>query len=418
MPPQTYIDATDLNLWANRNDASLLLPKLLRRLVLTTIRDINFIGFRAGDGVFIGGWDGRLDVGSGNAFVPEGKSVWEIGTNKGIRAKADQDYEKRKVDPLGYSPAETTYIFVTPRRWRDKDAWIIERQSEGVWKDVRAYDADDIEAWLEIGPNVHIWLSILLGKHPESVVDISNYWSEWTGVTNPPLSSELVISGRSASTDELYSWLGGAPSVRALQSDSKEEAIAFLAGSLELLPEEQREHYVYRCVVVESVAAWRRLVTAENSLILIPNFNDREGVSNATRAGHHVLIPLGRADAAAQQTVIIPRLHRDSAKQALVNMGLPEDRADSLATLARRSLLALRRKLAMSPEVQQPTWATPTEARSLLPVVLAGQWVDSNVSDREVLARLGRVEYEVIDQTLSRWANEADSPVRKTGNTW
>ncbi len=133
---------------------------------------------------------------------------------------------------------------------------IIERQSEGVWKDVRAYDADDIEAWLR-SPNVHIWLSILLGKHPESVVDISNYWSEWTDVTNPPLSSELVISGRSASTDELYSWLGGAPSVRALQSDSKEEAIAFLAGSLELLPEEQREHYVYRCVVVESIAAWR-----------------------------------------------------------------------------------------------------------------------------------------------------------------
>jgi hypothetical protein len=418
MLPQTYIDATDLNLWANRNDASLLLPKLLRRLVLTTIRDINFIGFRAGDGVFIGGWDGRLNVGSGNAFVPEGKSVWEIGTNKGIRAKANEDYEKRKVDPLGYSPAETTYIFVTPRRWRDKDEWIIERQSEGVWKDVRAYDADDIEAWLEIAPNIHIWLSILLGKHPESVVDSSNYWSEWTGVTNPPLSAELVISGRSASTDELYSWLGGAPSVCALQSESKQEAIAFLAASLELLPEEQREHYVYRCVVVESIAAWRRLVTAENGLILLPNFNDREGVSNATRAGHHVLIPLGRADAPAQQTLIIPRVHRDSAKQALVNMGLPQDKADALATLARRSLLALRRRLAMSPEVQQPTWATPTEARSLLPVVLAGQWVDSNVSDREVLARLARAEYEIIDQILSRWANEPDPPVRRIGNTW
>src|SRR5690348_12214477 len=150
MPPQTYIDATDLNLWANRTDASLLLPKLMRRLALGTVKNINFIGFRAGEGVFMGGWDGRLDVVSGNAFVPGGISVWEMGTDRGIKTKADQDYEKRKLDPLGYLPAETTYVFVTPRRWRDKDRWMIECKAEGVWKDVRAYDADDIEAWLEV----------------------------------------------------------------------------------------------------------------------------------------------------------------------------------------------------------------------------------------------------------------------------
>ncbi len=82
MPDLTLINATDLNLWANRNTASSSLPQLLRRLVTTTTKGLNFISLRAGEGTSIGGWDGRLHVTEGNTFVPEGKSVWELGTNQ------------------------------------------------------------------------------------------------------------------------------------------------------------------------------------------------------------------------------------------------------------------------------------------------------------------------------------------------
>jgi hypothetical protein len=202
MPEPTLINATDLNLWSNRNTASSTLPELLRRLIITTAKKLNFISFAAGDGTLLGGWDGRVDVTEGNAYVPVGKSVWELGTNKGVKAKADEDYEKRKANSLGYTPTETIYIFVTPRRWGGKDSWVIERNAEKFWKEVRAYDADDLEAWLESAPNIHIWLSILLGKHPESAVDISNYWEEWSNVTNPQLSPSLVISGRDEATSK------------------------------------------------------------------------------------------------------------------------------------------------------------------------------------------------------------------------
>lgn len=418
MSDPTLINSTDLNLWANRNTSSSTLPQLLRRLIITTTKGLIFISFRAGDGTSIGGWDGRIDVTEGNAFVPEGKSVWELGTNRDVKGKADEDYEKRKTDPLGYLPSETTYIFITPRRWGGKDSWVTLRNAEGFWKEVRAYDADDLEAWLESSPSVHIWLSILLGKYPESAIDISNYWEDWSGVTNPQLSANLVISGRDEVSKKIHEWLQNPASTLTLKADSKDESIAFLAGTIKSLPEDESEHYIAKCVVVESQIAWRRLIASETPLILIPNFEDRGVVSNATRQGHYVFIPLGKADTSSTQTVVVPRLRREEAKQELINLGIPKDKAESLATLARRSLLALRRKLATVPEIQCPAWATPSEARTILPVLLAGKWIDSNQADQEIIAKLAKTSYENINQILARWANESDSPVRRIGNTW
>ena len=212
MPGQTLVDATDLNLWSNRNTAASVLPQLLRRLVIATADAVTAVGFRAGDGVAIGGWDGRVEAVVGNAFVPEGVSVWELGTNRGVKGKADEDYDKRKDDPKECVPAETAYIFVTSRRWGGKDDWVTARQAEGFWKEVRAYDADDLEAWLEQSPHVHVWFSILLGKRPEAATDVAHYWSDWSGVTNPVLSPELVVSGRSDVFQELSAWLNREPS--------------------------------------------------------------------------------------------------------------------------------------------------------------------------------------------------------------
>ncbi|HMS10002.1 MAG TPA: hypothetical protein PKE66_10995 [Pyrinomonadaceae bacterium] len=178
MITQTLIDASDLNAWSNRNDSSTFLPQLLRTLILGTVKNVISVSFRAGEGVAIGGWDGRLDVENGDAFVPTGKSVWELGTGKDVKGKADDDYEKRKSDTLDFVPAETKYVFVTTRRWGGKEEWIRSRQAEGFWKEVRAYDADDLATWLETVPHVHVWLSIVLGKHPEAAVDLSHVWSD------------------------------------------------------------------------------------------------------------------------------------------------------------------------------------------------------------------------------------------------
>jgi hypothetical protein len=412
------VTGTDLNLWANRRDAQGVLPQLVRRLIHATIRRVLRIGFPAGEAVQMGGWDGILVVEEGNAFVPDGQSVWEFGTNRDVKTKADNDYEKRVANPLGITPAETAFFFVTPRRWGNKDDWAAERQAEGVWREVRAYDADDLEAWLEQAPAVHVWLSILLGKHPEGATDLSTFWRDWSEATDPPLTPSLVIADRREVAAKVLEWTREEPSVLALRADSREEALSFFLAAVHELPVEERVALLARGAVVHEAAAWRRLSASVDALLLGVMFDDRSMVGGAVRQAHHVLVPLGRGDSAASGTLGLPRLSRDAAEAALAEMGIPRERASVLATLARRSMMSLRRRLAINVALQEPAWARPDKAGELLAAMLTGTWNDAKEGDQEVLGMLSRQPYPDLGRVLARWANESDPPLRRVADTW
>ena len=79
---------------------------------------------------------------------------------------------------------------------------------------------------------------------------------------------------------------------------------------------------------------------------------------------------------------------------------------------------ALRRKLAIAPDVQRPAWAQANAARELLAPLLVGAWQDSCKGDREALARLSGLSYESLQHILVRWAHESDPPLRRVGDIW
>jgi hypothetical protein len=58
-------------------------------------------------------------------------------------AKAEEDYVKRTKDPLGADPGSTAFVFLTARRWSEKEDRATDKQKEGVWREVRVLDADD-----------------------------------------------------------------------------------------------------------------------------------------------------------------------------------------------------------------------------------------------------------------------------------
>ncbi len=414
----TLVDATDLASWANRRDAQDVLPQLLRRLVHATVERVIRMGFPAGEGVQLGGWDGIVVVDEWNAFVANGTSAWEVGTNKDIKRKADDDYEKRRGDLRGIDPTQSTFVFVTARRWGGKGDWVAARQGEGVWREVRAYDADDLETWLELAPAVHVWLSILLGKHPENAMDLGNVWADWSETTRPAMTTELVLAGRGEVVERIHAWLRDPSAPLALQAESRDEAMAVFTAAVQQLPPDDRIVNLSRALVVNDLSAWHRLTASEKPLILVPVFESRDALARAARAGHRVVVPLGHADSASTTTLTVPRLSRDHAAKVLIAAGISEERARDLATLSRRSLTSFRRKLALSPEVQQPEWARPGEARPLLPAMLAGAWSDGKEADRQALATLAQAPYEELSETLVRWSNESDPPVRRIGDAW
>ncbi len=417
MTSTLLINAKDIEQWAERLDARSQLPRLVRRLIQASTPDIERLQFAADEGVQLDGWDGIVTARTGNAFVPRGVSVWEMGVDKDRKGKADDDYEKRTKDPLGLDPKEATFVFVTPRRWKNKGGWAKSRRAESVWADVRTYDADDIETWLEQAPAVHLWLSMLIGKHPPAAWSLDDYWLDWTAKTDPAFSAEIVIGGRQTAREQIEAWLRGEASALALNGESADEALAFLAAVIAAQEKSAREEWFARAIVIEDAASWRALALSNARSILVPRFRGEvEGISRAVKGGNHVF--LAGEHGGARVSNALPRLVRDAAEKALLDMGLPRDRASELATLARRSFPALRRKLAREPMLQKPEWARPQIARELLAPLLVGARQDLNGADREFVARLAGVSYEQLQENLVRWSKAAEPPLRLVGGIW
>ncbi len=242
-------------------------------------------------------------------------------------------------------------------------------------------------------------------------------WKNWSEATCPAFVPELVIAGRHHIAERILEWIAGEPSVLEIRADSPEEGLAFAAAAIDLLAETEREQVWGRALVVHDILEWGRAVAVESPLFLIPTF-DRVDVAPAVRGGHHVLITQGRESLPSGKMLDLPRPNRTAAEKALLGMGFPERKAGELAGIARRSLLSLRRRLALAPNLHTPAWAHPSHAHDILPALLAGGWTEDQTGDREVLAMLANAPYQELVRTLSRWANHSDPPIRQTDTAW
>ena len=158
-------DAAEIHNWSDLAEAPSTLPQLVRLLVMDTLAEPpKEIRMPSGSSVNRGGWDGLLNVDSGNAWVPGGVSGWEFSCRASTGSKANADYKKRSADPLGLGMSNTTFVFLTSRRWQDKLQWEQERREEGVWADVWVLDADDLVGWLEQSPEVTKWFARIIQR--------------------------------------------------------------------------------------------------------------------------------------------------------------------------------------------------------------------------------------------------------------
>ena len=202
------VTRNDIENWASTAFSKTDLPYLISKLVRATTPSSTQVNFPSGSTAFIGGWDGEVVCEENTAYVPKGATLYEFGTESNPKGKADKDYVKRKKDPLGYDPKESVFIFITPRFWKFKDKWIKEKQAEGFWKDVKAYDSSDIEQWLDIAVYVSGWFANYLRKAPLNGIDIAEhfwiYWSEYTGISLLP---ETIMSGREKEQEEIFNFL-------------------------------------------------------------------------------------------------------------------------------------------------------------------------------------------------------------------
>jgi hypothetical protein len=418
--------ATDLAKWASTRRAQEQLSEALRRMVYATTANPLYVDFPAGDAIQLGGFDGAVEVDEDHPFVPNGFSVWEVGTDSNPKKKADSDYKKRKESQPTtargvVNPPDATFVFVTPRRWAGKDDWAESRRSEDFWKDVRVIDADDLEAWLQQAPAAHVWLSRLMGRLPAGVDDVEAAWADWAESIKPTASTELVLAGRQKEAGQIVEWLSSrAPGSLIVSAESTEDAFGVVAAAIVSIEEDERAPVFARTVVVTTSDGLTQLSSATDPLVFIPTYGAGNEVSRAVRGGHQVLIPSSpiTRDTRAASIVAIPRLSRYEATRALVKMGLTEQRASDLAGVGRRSVLTLRRQLAKHASLRNPAWSSPSSGPALVPMLLLGQFNERHTADLQALKSLAPNGLDATKEELLRWSQELDPPVRRTGDIW
>lgn len=415
-------NATDLEAWANRREAQGFLPLVIRRLVLATGGSVTRADFRTEEGVSLAGWDGIVEAGDDSMYVPGGVSGWEMGVGRRWQRTAEAYLKERAEKPEPLIPSETTFVYVTLRRALRKEVWERAQTDVGAWRRVRVLDADDLAAWLEQAPAVHLWLSTLIGKTPPSVVGLDAYWETWAEATRPALTRRIVLAGRDDEARNIRARLANASEPLCIGAESTEEAVAALYCAISDLTPDERDRALARAVVVESPEAMRHLTASQSPLVLIPTFEAQDLAASAVRAGHIVVLAFVTTNPTAEEdapnVIPLPRLHRQTVLHELREIGVPESSAAEMAGLARRSLTALRRKAAHTPTLRRPEWANPSVCRSLVPALLAGSWRETNVKDREILAILGQRPYDEVRDALLQWRDRPDPPVLQTSDGW
>jgi len=415
-----WVTALDLERWADTLNARATLPQLIRRLIRATGKDIGPIEFPAQEQVQRPGWDGIVEASQADAFVPAGTSGWEMGVEKNPQKKAEEDFAKRAKAPHGLDRKETTFVFVTPRKWQKKAEWRRAKAALQVWEDVRVYDSASLEEWLEQSPAVDAWLAGVLGKKPTGLTVIDEYWANLQAMTDPSLKPEVFLASRETQVKELEDWLDGSSGEMVIEARSPAEAIDFVVAYSR--DPSRADWFAARALIVESREAWRTVAAAaDTGLLLIAHPSlpvEPEMVAEAMRQGHRVLVSSNQAPREQVVTLRLPRAYRHDLEKALRLSGLEEERASRYGREAGGSLTVLKRLLGRYPGTTEPEWSRPPEASVLVPMLLAGGWDETFEGDRSAIEKLSAHPYSFIAAAAVRWLKAPDSPLTRAGSRW
>ena len=409
-----HISATFLKQWADTRSAQDTLPHLIRRLV-SRCESIRGMAIPSGDSVGRPGWDGEIEIEKGNAWVPSGQSRWECGCSQNPRTKANLDYNDRVDEP---DRASKTFVFVTPRRWDGKNDWAEEKRSEERWKDVRAYDGDDLEAWIETEAGVSLWFAEKLGLAGDGIESVEQFWARWANQSQHAISHEAISYGRQAAATLFSEHLETRPRVVIVQADSREEAAAFASSRIIVRGLQDLS------AGVNSPLGWR--FVAMNPNIQLAVAASAEAAADAPiREGLTVIVPMGAGDgltgrqpAANAKPVVLARIPSRDFEQALITIGVVPSDAARLSRASGRSWAVYRRLQAQNPAIRSPAWLTGPAIDSLASLCLVGCWNADRAGDRACVEAVSGKPYEIVEQELQDLALVDDSPVVRIGTVW
>ena len=411
-----WITASHLEQWAEGIPARGLLPQLIADLILASASNIQSIRFPSGDKGQIRGFDGVLEAVGVPPYVPDGRSVWELGVDKRIQVKANEEYDKRTLQVDAANRALTTFIFVTPRTWEGRDAWLTEKRNTSDWKEVECIDAITLEAWLAENPAVAAYYARkILSIFPETgAQSIEEFWEEFSSRFDPPLAEDVLLAGRQSQAETFISQLMNGGQKFKYVADSPDEVIAFAIAAIRTASPPVRFYLESRTLVVDTDVAARQLVTRQG-LIFLPRKEALQNLAGRLAQCGPTIVSAGVENHSGGYE----RLSRPSSSalgKAFESMGFTAQKGYEIARKCGRSLAVLARQRA-SGTAETPEWRQ--HGLALLPALLAGAWDVSLTSDKEILKSIGGLEnYDQVESPMRPLIRFQESPLEHIGDVW
>jgi addiction module HigA family antidote len=414
-PSFMCIKAMQIEAWSERQEVRAELAAFLRRLVVSTGVELSKADFPAFENSQRKGWDGTVTAGSATPWIPLGNSGWEFGVNRDAARKAEEDYAARTKGVAAKVRADTTFVFVTPRNWAGKEAWAAAKRAKGEWRDVRAYNASDLEQWLEASIPAQAWMAEQLGIGAGEVQTLDACWKRWAGVTKPEFSKELFGSASQAHAETLSRWLQR-PGERPLPvvADSADEALAALACLFENETVRQSKA-ADRVIVVRSADALAKVTSAATDFVVVMASADAERESAGIHRQHHAVIVTRRNALEDEADITFDLADHQTFETGLTAMGFDRDGVHRLARESGYSLTVLRRRLSEIPAIRTPPWAQQAIADRLIPLVFVGAWDSTSEADQAILSDIAAGSHDEIEKTVAELAALEQPPVWSIG---
>jgi hypothetical protein len=306
------------------------------------------------------------------------------------------------------------FVFVTSRRWRNKTDWEESKRNENRWRDVRAFDVDDLEQAVQTAPAVHVWLSELLAKPVRGSQSIENWWQNFSARTNPALTYRHALSGRDDAAAELLSLLGQDRTSTVVGAVSTNDALAFVASVMLSSADDTSLGYISRTLVVNDVQYVRLLDGQSDLILLMPDQSEFRQAIESIRGPHGIYLNTGEA----QPDLVVPPIDQPQFKQLLVDDGVAVENAERLASAASQSLRKFQRLATKDGPTYAQEWAGQLRQRTVRLAWLAGGWNAAKSGDVEVLGELLGCEYREAVDALTATGRGPDPLFLHEGDVW
>lgn len=409
------IDRTHLEQWADMQSAKGDFPELIQRLVYASVAPyLEKCNIPYGSAVYMGGSDGEVDATQQTEYIPQGKSLLEFGTNKGVQSKADDDYSKRSSD-ASINHAEITFIFMTPRVWKKKDEWVESKKKDGRWKDVRAYDSTIIAQWIISVPSVELWFAPHVGIQPDHLIMGEERLEELLTGRDVKLQPSFYTAGREKTALELLERLNQ-PTLMAYRAASREEAMGFILAAGKVFPKKQQKEYYAKTIVVGDATGFRLMGKRTQMINLVPTFEDATILYRALSFGKSVLVPLGPGDDFNAPVVELPSADRFGLEQSLIDSGIEEEKARQIIKDCSCNLTMIKKALGFP--LLRVAWLNDVTIKEIATALIVERWNDNYDGDKEVISFLAGMPYDDYMASIIRWSHMPVPPVMNVGALW